>query len=132
MLLPTPCPRPVQTPLAIAERVRKDGAKVLREALSTWKPWIPPGVLTLCHHSPHSRVRHRKIFWHDPIRTPVPPQCLFCRSRTVCQTGRAVVAMCHAQLQSGCAHKRDLWQCRQGAGAAAGRVPHLQGQGVCV
>ncbi|CAL5229032.1 g12279 [Coccomyxa viridis] len=32
-----------RTPLAIAERVRKDGAKVLREALSTWKPWIPPG-----------------------------------------------------------------------------------------
>jgi hypothetical protein len=31
-----------RTPLAIAERFRKDGAKVLREALSTWKPWIPP------------------------------------------------------------------------------------------
>ena len=27
MLLPTQCPRLVQTPLAIAERVRKDGAK---------------------------------------------------------------------------------------------------------
>ena len=34
-----------RTPLAIAERFRKDGAKVLREALSTWKPWIPPGEL---------------------------------------------------------------------------------------
>ncbi len=34
-----------RTPLAIAERFRKDGAKVLREALSTWKPWVPPGEL---------------------------------------------------------------------------------------
>jgi len=38
----------MQTPLAIAERVRKDGAKVLREALSTWKPWIPPGEQVHC------------------------------------------------------------------------------------
>ena len=79
MLLPTQCPRLVQTPLAIAERVRKDGAKVLREALSTWKPWIPPGVLTCSHHSPHRKLRHHKIFLRNPIQNPVPPQCLCCK-----------------------------------------------------
>lgn len=32
----------VQTPLSIGARIAKDGAAGLREAISSWKPWIPP------------------------------------------------------------------------------------------
>lgn len=31
----------VQTPLTLLKRLRKDGLKGAREALSKWKPWIP-------------------------------------------------------------------------------------------
>jgi hypothetical protein len=33
----------MQTPLAIKDRIVKDGAAGLRQAISSWKPWIPPG-----------------------------------------------------------------------------------------
>jgi len=31
-----------RTPYAILDRVRKDGAKDLLDALGRWKPWLPP------------------------------------------------------------------------------------------
>lgn len=31
-----------QTPQSIWQRIKKDGAKGLRQALGSWKPWIPP------------------------------------------------------------------------------------------
>ena len=33
----------MQTPLAIKDRIVKDGAAGLRQAISSWKFWIPPG-----------------------------------------------------------------------------------------
>ncbi|BDA47778.1 probable peroxiredoxin-like 2C [Coccomyxa sp. Obi] len=33
----------IETPLAIKDRIVKDGAAGLRQAISSWKPWIPPG-----------------------------------------------------------------------------------------
>lgn len=32
----------MQTPLSIGARIRKDGAAGLRQAIGSWKPWIPP------------------------------------------------------------------------------------------
>ena len=32
----------MQTPLSIGARIAKDGAAGLKEALGSWKPWIPP------------------------------------------------------------------------------------------
>ena len=32
----------VQTPQSIWQRIQKDGAAGLRNAIASWKPWIPP------------------------------------------------------------------------------------------
>ena len=83
----------MQTPLAIAERVRKDGAKVLREALSTWKPWIPPGEQVhrfvdgiLLGTQSCTYLSQRRIGVHHLVTSKQPPP--IDRARGWCSVGR--------------------------------------------